>query len=304
MFLKKWSDAIVYKLGKLANLFWLFFTGHLQRSFFLYNIDVFYFFIWNFMGRGPVVQARKNAVNSVKGKIFSLHAKLLSLAAQKWGNPDENPSLAAAIHSAKKAGVPNDNIDRAIKKWSGEDKDAAQIVEIIYEGYAPGWVALLVSTLTDNKNRTVSNIRHIFSKYGGSMGESGSVSWMFEKKWILFIDPENNDYDRIEELALETAVQDISLEAGYIKIVTLIEDFHEVEKYFEEKNIEIHEAKIDYIPNNEMELSEFEKVLKFTKMLEAFDEDEDVNFVSSNEIITPELQSEVDSFIEKNTFRT
>lgn len=256
------------------------------------------------MWRWPVVQARKNAVNSVKGKIFSLHAKLISLAAQKWGNPEENPTLAAAIYTAKKAWVPNENIDRAIKKGSGEDKDAAQIVEIIYEGYAPGGVALLVSTLTDNKNRTVSNIRHIFSKYGGSMGESGSVSWMFEKKWILFIDPEHHCYDTLEELALETSVQDISLEAGYIKILTLIEDFHQVEKFFEEKNIEILEAKMDYIPNNEVEMTEFEKVLKFTKMLEAFDEEEDVNFVSSNEIISPEIQAEVDAFIEKNTFRT
>lgn len=256
------------------------------------------------MGRWPVVQARKNAVNSVKGKIFSLHAKLLSLAAQKWGNPDENPSLAAAIYAAKKAGVPNDNIDRAIKKGSGEDKDAAQIAEIIYEWYAPGGVALLVSTLTDNKNRTVSNIRHIFSKYGGSMGESGSVSWMFEKKWILFIDPSLHSYESIEELALETFVEDIFLEAGYIKLLTLIEHFHEVEQFFESKKIEIHESKIDYIPNNEIELAEFEKVLKFTKMLEAFDQDEDVNFVSSNEVISPKLQEEVDAFIEKNTFRT
>lgn len=118
------------------------------------------------MGRGPVVQARKNAVNSAKGKVFSLHAKLIAIAASKGANPEDNPSLAAAIYNAKKAGVPNDNIDRAIKKGSGEDKDAAQIVEIIYEGYAPGGVALIVSTLSDNKNRTVANIRHIFSKYG------------------------------------------------------------------------------------------------------------------------------------------
>lgn len=262
------------------------------------------FFIFESMWRGPVVQARKNAVNASKGKVFSLHAKLISLAAQKWGNPDENPSLAAAIYTAKKQGVPNENIDRAIKKGSGEDKDSLQIHEIIYEGYAPGGVALMVSTLTDNKNRTVSNIRHIFSKYGGSMGEAGSVSWMFQKKWILFINPQEYSYESIEELVFETAAQDILQEAGYIKIICEIEDLHAIETFFEGKNISLFEAKIDYIPSNEIELSEFEKVLKFTKMLEAFDEDEDVNFVSSNEIISPELQSEVDAFIEKNTFRT
>lgn len=256
------------------------------------------------MGRWPVVQARKNAVNSVKGKVFSLHAKLISLAAQKWGNPDENPGLAAAIYTAKKQGVPNDNIDRAIKKGTGEDKDGVQIVEIIYEWYAPGWVALMVSTLTDNKNRTVSNIRHIFSKYTGSMGEAWSVSWMFQKKGVLFISNEAYSYDAIEELVFETSVQDISQEAWYIKLITLVEDLYEVERFFEAKNISLLESKIDFIPSMEVELSEFEKVLKFTKMMEAFDEDEDVNFVSSNEIIAPSLQNEVDIFIEKNTFRT
>ena len=130
------------------------------------------------MWRGPVVQARKNAVNAAKGKVFSLHAKLIALAAQKWWNPDDNPTLAAAIIKAKKEGVPSDNIERSIKKGTGEDTSAEQIVEIVYEWYAPGGVAIMVSTLTDNKNRTVANIRHIFNKYGGNMWESGVVSWM------------------------------------------------------------------------------------------------------------------------------
>lgn len=256
------------------------------------------------MWRGPVVQARKDAVNSAKGKVFSLHAKLISIAAQKGWNPDENPALAAAVAKAKKEGVPNDNIDRAIKKGTGEDKDAAQILEIIYEGYAPGGVALMVSTITDNKNRTVSNIRHIFSKYWWNLGEAGVVSWMFHKKGVIFIDPAKHDYDSIEELAFETDAQDISQEAWYIKITTSIEDFHNVESFFSEKEIEIYEAKIDYIPDNETQLTDFNKTLKFKKMLQAFDEDEDVNIVSSNETISEDLENQVDEFIEKNTFRT
>jgi YebC/PmpR family DNA-binding regulatory protein len=256
------------------------------------------------MGRWPVVQARKNAVNSVKWKIFSLHAKLISIAAQKWGNPDENPSLAAAVYTAKKAWVPNENIERAIKKGTGEDKDGVQIVEIIYEWYAPGWVALMVSTLTDNKNRTVSNMRHIFIKYGWNLGEPGSVSWMFQKKGVLFVDGSLHNYDDIESLALETDAQDIFQEENYIKVITDIEDLHQVTLFFETKNIHILESKVDFIANTEVQLNEFEKVLKFTKMLEAFDEDEDVNFVSSNEIIEKSLQIEVDVFIEKNTFKT
>lgn len=127
---------------------------------------------------------------------------------------------------------------------------------------------------------------------------------MFHKKGVLFINPENHSYDSIEELALETLVEDIMIEAGFIKIITNLDDFHEVETFFEEKNIQLFESKVDYIPDNETEITEFEKVLKFTKMLEAFDEDEDINFVSSNEVISETLQKEVDAFIEKNTFRT
>lgn len=256
------------------------------------------------MWRGPVVQARKNAVNAVKWKIFSVHAKLISIAAVKGWDPDQNPTLATAIYAAKKAWVPNDNIDRAIKRWTWEDKDAAQIQEIIYEWYAPGWVAILVSVLTDNKNRTVSSIRHIFTKYGWNMGETGAVSWMFHRKWVIFIDPKKHDYDKIEELVFETKAEDIIREDDYIKIITDVEDFMETEKFLEEKSVEILESKLDYIPENEIEITEFEKALKFTKMLEAFDEDEDVNLVSTNETISPELQKEVDEFIEKNTFRT
>jgi len=233
-----------------------------------------------------------------------MHAKLIAVAATKWGNPDDNPSLAALIVKAKKDGVPNDTIERAIKKWTGEDKDAASISEITYEWYAPGGVALLVSTLTDNKNRTVSNIRNIFSKYGGNMWESGAVSWMFHSKGIIFIDPSVHPYEEIEELVFETSAEDIIQEAWYTKIITSSDTLHEIETFFEEKGITLFESKIGFIPDNEVEVSDFDKALKISKMLEAFDEDEDVNIVSSNEIISDELQKEVDAFIEKNTFKT
>lgn len=256
------------------------------------------------MGRGPVVQQRKNVVNAAKGKVFSIHAKLIAIAAQKWWDVDSNPSLHTAVHKARKAGVPNDTIDRAIKKGTGEDKDAAQILEITYEWYAPGGVAVMVTTLTDNKNRTVSNIRHAFSKFGGNMGENGAVSWMFHRKWVIFIDPKKYEYEAIEELVFETAAEDIISDENYIKILTSLEDFHEVEKFFEEKEIELMESKVDYVPDNEIELDDFDKVLQFKKMMEALDSDEDVSQVSTNEIISDELSAEVDAFIEKNTFRT
>ena len=256
------------------------------------------------MWRGPVVQARKDAVNAVKWKIFSLHAKLIAIAAVKGGDPDKNPSLASAITAAKKAGVPNDNIDRAIKKWTGEDASAAQISEIVYEWYAPGGVAIMVSTLTDNKNRTVGNIRHIFTKYGGNMGENGAVSWMFHRRGVIFIDPQQYDYDDIEEIVFETNAEDIISETEYIKIITSVEDFHDVEKYLEQENITLMEAKIDFVPENDMEITDFDHALKLKKMILAFEQDEDVSLVSSNELISQQLDTQVDEFIEKNTFRT
>jgi YebC/PmpR family DNA-binding regulatory protein len=256
------------------------------------------------MWRGPVVQARKDRVNKVKGKIFSIHAKLITLAASSWGNPDDNPSLMMAINKAKKEWVPNENIDRAIKKWTGEDKDALQIIEITYEWYAPGGVSVMVSVLTDNKNRTVASIRHIFSKFWWNMWETWAVSWAFHRKWVIFIDPTKHSFDEIESLVYETSAEDFVSSKEYLKVITSVDDFLQVERFFEDKNIEFLESKLDFVPENDTEITEFDKVLKFTKMIEEFNDDEDVSQVSTNEIISAELQKEVDEFIEKNTFRT
>ena len=256
------------------------------------------------MWRGPVVAKRRDAVNAIKWKVFSIHAKLIAVAAQSGWNPDDNPALYAAVHKAKKEWVPNDNIDRAIKKGTGEDKSAAQIIEIVYEGYAPGWVAVMATVLTDNKNRTVANIRHIFSKYSWNMGETGAVSWMFHRKGIIFIDPTKHSYDSIEEIIFETNAEDIVSEETYIKVITSVEDYAEVEKYLEEKGIELMESKIDFVADNEVEITEFDKALKVKKMIEAFNEDEDVSSIATNEIISEELDKEVEEFIEKNTFRS
>jgi YebC/PmpR family DNA-binding regulatory protein len=256
------------------------------------------------MWRWPVVAKRRDAVNAVKWKVFSIHAKLITVAAAWWWDPDSNPTLFAAVHKAKKEWVPNENIERAIKKWTGEDKSAAQIVEIVYEGYAPGWVSVMVTVLTDNKNRTVANIRHIFSKYGWNMWESWSVSWMFHRKGVIFIDPTKHNYDSIEELVFETNAEDITSEESYIKIITSVEDFNEVEKFLEKKWIEFIESKLDFVADNEVEITEFDKALKIKKMIESFEEDEDVAQISTNEIISEKLDKEVDEFIEKNTFRS
>ncbi len=256
------------------------------------------------MGRGPVVQARKNVVNAAKGKVFSIHAKLISLAAQSGGNPDDNPGLAAAIYKAKKDGVPNDNIERSIKKWTGEDKDAAQISEIIYEWYAPGWAPVIVVTLTDNKNRTVANMRHIFSKFGGNMWESGSVSWNFERRWVLRFEKTWLDCEKLEEAVFETEALDIWEEWDFMKVITDLEHLRSVEDALKLAWFEAKKSSIEHIAQTLSEITDFDIALKIVKMIEAFDEDEDVQDIFMWAEIDDALQEEVVAYIEKHSFKT
>lgn len=250
------------------------------------------------------IKHKKMAADSKRWKVFSLHSKLIALAAQWWWDPDLNPALAEAISKAKADNVPNDNISRAIKKWTWEDKDGIQINEITYEGYAPWWVALIVKTLTDNKNRTASNIRHIFSKYWWNLWESWAVSWMFHKKWVVIISLEKYDFESLEELIFETKAEDFAKEWNIFKIICNISDLSEVKEFFKEKEIDLEFADFDYISENQTDVWEYEKALKITKMLESFDEDEDVEQVYHNWEISEDLQSEVDSAIEKSRFKT
>ena len=250
------------------------------------------------------IKHRKAAQDAKKWKIYSLHAKLITLAAQSEWDPLKNPNLAMLIEKAKKDWVPNDNIDRAIKKWTWADKNWAQITEIAYEWYAPWWVAVIITVLTDNKNRTASNIRHIFSKTSWNMWEPGSVSWIFKRKWIIIIDSNKYNYDKIEEIIMETNAEDIILEWDIIKIITFIEDLNNIEKFLTDSKIEIENSILDYIPDNNVEITDFDKALKIIKMIEAFNNDDDVCSISSNELIDDKLLEEVENFIEKNTFKT
>lgn len=256
------------------------------------------------MWRWPTIEWKRNISNALKQKSFSLHAKLIALAAAKWSDPHLNPSLYDALEKARKDNVPSDNIERAVKKWSGEDKSSEQISQITYEWYAPGWVAIIIQVLTDNKNRTASNIRHIFSKFGWNMWEPGSVAWIFPKKWMITFDKSKVKESEIEELVFETNVDDMQNTEDKIKLICSLENLKWVSDFFKSKAIEFEKASIEYIPNNEVEVTEFDKALKIIKMTEALDEDEDVEDYSLNAIISDELEKEVYDFIEKNTFRT
>lgn len=250
------------------------------------------------------IKHRKAAQDAKKWKSYAIHAKLIAMVATVWGDPLKNSSLDMAIIKAKQDGVPAENIERAIRRWTGQDKSDIEILNIIYEGYAPGWVAVVISVLTDNKNRTASNIRHIFSKFWGNMGEPWSVSWIFQKKGILIFDKENTDIAQLEELVFETEVDDMREEDEIIKLVISPDKFWEVRNFFLGKWFSISDSGTEFIPNAEVEVADFEKVLKITKMIEALEEDEDVEDYAMNYNIDEKLQQEVDEFIEKNTFRT
>lgn len=255
------------------------------------------------MWRWPVVEKKKGLVNAQKWKVFAIHAKLISLAAQSGWDPNMNPHLYEAIEKAKRANVPNENIDRAIKKWTGEDKTWVQLQEANYEWYGPGWVAIIVSTITDNKNRTASDIRHIFSRFWWNMWEPGSVSFIFSKMWVIYIDLTINNKDEIEELVLETNATDMFEEWNYLKIISEMTDLKATKEFLESKNIVLESAKIDYIYSTASEVTDFDQALKITKMLDSFEESDDVEAVHCNAIIDEELQTKVYDFIEKNTFK-
>lgn len=258
------------------------------------------------MWRWPVIERKKNLSNALKWKVFTIHAKLIALAAQKWWDPDKNPSLFDAIEKAKKANVPADNITRAIKKWTWEDKDAAQINEIFYEWYGSWWVWIIAKSLTDNKNRTSSNIRHIFSKYGWNLWESGAVSsFSFKFAGVILLLLEWKTLESIEEDIIESWADDYSLEDDEtVRIITQKQDLMQVVKYLKDKWYNLSDFSLEYVPVNFIEITDFDKALKIIKLIEDLEADEDIENVWYNYNISDELQTQAIEAIEKARFRT
>lgn len=256
------------------------------------------------MWRWPTVAAKKDKNAKVKAKINTMHAKLISVAAEKWADPNQNNSLADAIHSAKKDGVTADVIDRAIARGSGADKEAKKVEEIFYEGYGPAGIAVIIRTLTDNRNRTAPNIRHIFSAFGGNLGETGSVSsFMFDYLGkITILKPEN--IEQFELDILETSAQDYEISDENISIFTATTDLISVKKSLLDAGYEVLESGFFYQAKNFSPVTDFDDALKLYKMFDAFDEDEDTEMVFNNADISDELWKEVSDFVESKKFRT
>ena len=227
------------------------------------------------------IKRKKAVIDAKRGKLFTKLIKEITIAArQGGGDPGANPRLRLAIDNAKSANMPMDNIERAIKKATGE-LEGVQYTELTYEGYGPSGVAILVESVTDNKNRTVAEVRHLFSKYGGSMGESGSVLWMFDRKGVITFPAQGKTEDDIMEIVLDAGAEDIQLDDGYFEVTTEVETFEDVRKALAEAGIEIENASLQWIAKTTVDVSgeAQEKVLKLIDMLE---DNDDVQNVYSN----------------------
>ncbi|MBU4295088.1 MAG: YebC/PmpR family DNA-binding transcriptional regulator [Desulfobulbaceae bacterium] len=239
------------------------------------------------------IKRRKGAVDAKRGKIFTQLIKEITVAARLGGgDPLGNPRLRSAITTAKTVNMPKENIDRAIKKGTGEIEGAVY-EEITYEGYGPGGVAILVECMTDNKNRTVGEVRPAFSKSGGNLGEFGCVSYMFDKKGLMLVDKETIDEEKLMELALEAGADDVVEEETEYQVLTSPDIFSAVREQLESQGIVFLEASLSMIPQNIVEVNDESVAKRLLKLMENLDECEDVQNVHANFDIPDEIMEKI-----------
>jgi YebC/PmpR family DNA-binding regulatory protein len=239
------------------------------------------------------IKRKKGAVDAKRGKIFTKLIKEITVAARMGGgDPDANPRLRSAITAAKTENMPKDNIERAIKKGTG-DLEGVNYEEILYEGYGPGGVAILIETMTDNKNRTVADIRHYFSKSGGNLGESGCVGWMFDKKGIIVVDKDTIPEEELLELALEAGAEDVTEEDSTFQVITAPEDFNEVVDKLDKDELEYIEASLSMVPQNTVDVTEEKTARSLLRLMENLEDHDDVQKVHANFDIPDELMESI-----------
>ena len=253
------------------------------------------------MWRWPVIAGKKAAKSAAKGKVFAIHSKLIAVAARSGSNPDENPVLRDLVEKARKDSVTKEVIERAIARGAGLDKDASEIVEITYEWYAQGGAWVIVRTLTDNKNRTASNIRTAFSKHSGNLWDPGALTaHMFQLVGQIVIET----VEDIEEWVIDSGAEDYVIQDGIYTITTPLDALTSSVQYLQDKWCTIASSGREYISAIESEVTDFDQALKLVKLLEVLDEDEDVEKIWTNAIIDDTLRSKVDAYIEEKTFKT
>lgn len=232
------------------------------------------------------IKHKKGKADAARGNIFTKLAKGITVAAKGGGDPDMNFALRVAIDLAKAQNMPKDNIERAIKRGTGEDKDAAEIINIVYEGYGPGGTAVLVECLTDNTNRAVSEVKHAFSKYGGSMGTAGSVQWQFEQLTVVLFTTEQKsliaDWDSFELGLIDAGVSDIIVTEDGVEVRAPKESFNTVVTYIADAGIEVEESSLMWVANDTVPL-DAETSEKMQRLHDVLDELDDVHAIYTNE---------------------
>jgi len=234
------------------------------------------------------IKHKKAQTDARRGAIYTKLAREIQIASREGGgDPDVNFGLRLAIDRAKDANMPSSNIDRALKRGTGEDKDAASMEKIHYEGYAPHGVAVIMNCITDNRNRTVADIRHLLAKHGGTMGQEGSVSWQFTRKSHFNIPCGDHTFDELFEIAIETGADDVIEEEEYFEIIGPVEIFKNLHDQLKEAEIVPDSAGLSMDPNQEVELS-LEDTLQVMKVIDMLEELDDIQEVYSNLKITDE----------------
>ncbi len=227
------------------------------------------------------IKHRKAAVDAKRGKLFSKLIKEITIAARIAGADTQiNPRLRSAVLAAKSKNVPNDTIDKAILRGTGE-LDGVDYEEIVYEGYGPGGVAIMIDVLTDNRNRAIADIRHTLSKHGGNMGEPGCVSWLFDKRGWMIIEKGSIDEDELFMVALDSGAEDMTVQDDNLEIITSPEDFEDVRKAVEESGATIIEAELTMLPQSTVK-SEGKEAERMLRLMEALEDSDDVQKVYAN----------------------
>lgn len=228
------------------------------------------------------IRHKKGAADAKRGKIFTKLIKEIMVAARMGGGDiNGNPRLRAAVLAAKAENMPKDNIDRAIKKGTG-DLDAANYEEVNYEGYGPGGVAILVEVMTDNRNRAASDIRHIFSRNGGSLGEAGCVAWMFSKKGTIVFNKDKVSEDLLMEVGLEAGAEDVLDQENQFEVTTALEDFITVKSAFEDRGMEYELAEISMVPQTTVRIEEEKVAQQLLRLMDALEDSDDVQHAYAN----------------------
>jgi YebC/PmpR family DNA-binding regulatory protein len=228
------------------------------------------------------IRHKKGATDAKRGKIFSrLNKELMVAARMGGGDPSANPRLRQAIATAKSENMPKDNIERAIKKGTGE-LEGINYEEYMYEGYAPGGVALLIEVMTDNKNRAAADIRYVFNKRGGSLGEAGCVAWMFEKKGLIIFEQNQVAEDEVLEVALEAGADDVITTEDQYEVHTELAAFESVKQAFDDQELRYTMAEITMMPQNTVEIDDESMAVQVLKLMEAIEDADDVQKVYAN----------------------